>query len=228
MRPLGVVFDMDGVLFDTETIFDNAWRQTARAMRIADIEPAIRDCRGVTPAYIREYFGRCYPEVCFDEFDRLTDQRFAEITANGVPTMPGVHELLRDLRAWGVKIALATSGERSRALHHLAQAGIVEAFDAIITGDMVANSKPAPDIYQTAAAALNLSPADCIGVEDSHNGVRSAHAAGMGVAMVVDQMPVTAEMRALTWRIFDDLPALHRALAAAFAGSAPSSGHPAS
>ena len=60
MKPAAVIFDMDGVIFDTEVLFDEAWRQAARQMHIADIEPAIRDCRGVTPAFIREYFAREY------------------------------------------------------------------------------------------------------------------------------------------------------------------------
>lgn len=212
MTPRGVVFDMDGVLFDTEVVFDEAWRQVARRMGIADIEPAIRDCRGVTPMFIREYFGREYPAVDYDEFDRLAGELYEELIENGVPEKPGMQQILKDLRAKGIKIALATSGVRKRVLHHLQQASIEHAFDAIITGDMVKHSKPAPDIYLTAAEALGVSPADCIGVEDSHNGVRSAHAAGMHVAMVVDQMPATDEMRALTWRVFDNLDQLNAAI----------------
>ena len=213
MTPRGVVFDMDGVLFDTEVVFDEAWRQTARHMGIADIEPAIRDCRGVTQKFIREYFNREYPTVDYDEFDRLAGEIYEEIIVNGVPEKPGMQRILRDLRKMGVKIALATSGVRGRVLHHLKQAGIENAFDAIITGDMVRHSKPAPDIYLTAAEALGLSPTDCIGVEDSHNGVRSAHAAGMHVAMVIDQMPATPEIRALTWRVFNSLNELNSEIA---------------
>jgi len=212
MTPAAVVFDMDGVLFDTEVVFDEAWRQVARRMGIADIEPAIRDCRGVTPKFIREYFGREYPAVDYDEFDRLNGELYEELIENGVPEKPGMQQILKDLRAKGIKIALATSGERGRVLHHLRQAGIENAFDAIITGDMVKHSKPAPDIYLTAAEALGVSPADCIGVEDSHNGVRSAHAAGMRVAMVIDQMPATDEMCALAWRVFNSLHELISAI----------------
>ena len=208
----GVVFDMDGVLFNTETVFDEAWRQTARRMSIADIEPAIRDCRGVTQAFIRAYFNREYPQVDYDEFNRIAGELYEELIADGIPEMPGMQDILRDLRANGLKTALATSGMRARVMHHLMQAGIQDAFDAIITGDMVAHSKPAPDIYLAAARALELSPAECIGVEDSHNGMRAVHAAGMRAAMVIDQMPATDEMRALAWRIFDDLPTLNRAI----------------
>ena len=90
-------------------------------------------------------------------------------------------------------------------MRHLTDAGLAELFDVIITGDMVARSKPEPDIYLTAAKALGADPACCIGVEDSHNGVRSAHAAGMQVAMVIDQMPATEEIAKLCWRVFDDM-----------------------
>ena len=205
MKPAAVIFDMDGVIFNTEVLFDEAWRQAARQMHIADIEPAIRDCRGVTPAIIREYFAREYSEVDYGEFDRLNGEIFQQLIANGVPLMKGVRETLTNLRSTGIKTAVATSGVRERAMHHLAEAGIDSLFDAIITGDMVAHSKPAPDIYLTAAQALGVNPVHCIGVEDSHNGVRSAHAAGMKVAMVIDQMPATEEIRALCRYVFDNM-----------------------
>lgn len=212
MRPQAVVFDMDGVIFDTEVVFDDAWRKAARQLRIADIEPAIRDCRGVTRAFIRDYFHKHYAEVNFDEFDALCDALYDEIIANGVPIMKGVTETLRNLRSMGVKTAVATSSARARTMDHLNRAGIAGFFDAIITGDMIARSKPAPDIYLAAAQALGVNPVHCIGVEDSHNGVRSAHAAGMQVAMVVDQMPATPEIAALCWRVFDDMNQLNDAL----------------
>lgn len=209
MRPDAVVFDMDGVLLNTEVIFDDAWRKAAKQLHIADIEPAIRDCRGVTRAFIREYFGREYPDVDFDEFDALCDALYDEIIAGGVPVMAGVTDILHNLRCMGVKTAVATSSARARTVAHLESAGILDLFDSVITGDSIARSKPAPDIYLAAAQVLGVNPVRCIGVEDSHNGVRSAHAAGMKVAMVIDQMPATNEMHALCWRVFDNLSQLN-------------------
>lgn len=210
--PLAVVFDMDGVLLDTEVIFDEAWRRAAVQLHIADIEPAIRDCRGVTRTFIREYFAREYPEVDFDAFDALCDALYDEIIADGVPVMRGVREILHALREAGIRTAVATSSARERTMAHLTGAGIDSLFDAIITGDRIARSKPAPDIYLAAAEAIGVPPGCCIGVEDSHNGVRSAHAAGMQVAMVIDQMPATDEMRSLCRYIFDDMTQLQAEL----------------
>lgn len=209
MKPAAVVFDMDGVLLNTEVIFDEAWRRAARQLHIADIEPAIRDCRGVTRAFIREYFARNYPDVDFDGFDSLCDALYDEIIAGGVPVMPGVRETLHNLRSMGIPVAVATSSARARTMAHLESAGIAPLFDAVITGDSIARSKPAPDIYLAAAQALGVNPVHCIGVEDSHNGVRSAHAAGMKVAMVIDQMPATGEIRALCWHVFDNMHRLN-------------------
>lgn len=212
MKPQAVIFDMDGVLLNTEVIFDEAWRQAARRMHIADIEPAIRDCRGVTRVFIREYFGREYPDVDFDAFDSLCDALYDEIIAAGVPVMKGVRETLHNLRSLGIPFAVATSSARARTLRHLNEAGLTKLFDAIITGDMVERSKPAPDIYLTAARALGVNPVHCIGVEDSHNGVRSVHAAGMKAVMIIDQMPATEEIAAMCWHVFDNMLQLNDVL----------------
>ncbi len=202
----GVVFDMDGVLFDTEAIYDEAWREAACRLRIADIEPAILACKGVNDAFTRAYFEREYPQVDYPAFDREASRCFEEIIeARGLPEKPGLHEILNLLRRAGVPVALATSTGRERCLRHLAKSGVEAHFQAIVAGDQVAHGKPAPDIYRAACAALGLNPADCVAVEDSYNGVRSAHAAGLRVAMVPDLLPATAEMRALAWRVFDSL-----------------------
>ncbi|MDO4357907.1 MAG: HAD family phosphatase [Clostridia bacterium] len=206
MRPLGVVFDMDGVLFDTEAIYDEAWREAAQRLHIEDIEPAILACKGVNGAFTRAYFEREYPQVDYSAFDEAASRSFEEIIeARGLPEKPGLHEILNLLRRANVPVALATSTDRERCLRHLAKSGVESHFRAIVAGDQVAHGKPAPDIYQAACAALGLNPADCVAVEDSYNGVRSAHAAGLRVAMVPDLLPATAEMRGLTWRVFDSL-----------------------
>lgn len=213
MRPQGVVFDMDGVLFDTEAIYDEAWRAAARRLRIKDIEPAILACKGVNAAFTRAYFEREHPQVDYPAFDREASRSFEEIIeARGLPEKLGLHEILNLLRQANVPVALATSTGRERCLRHLAKSGVESCFQVIVAGDQVAHGKPAPDIYLAACAALGLAPADCVAVEDSYNGVRSAHAAGLRVAMVPDLLPATEEMRALAWRVFDSLNDLAEAL----------------
>lgn len=209
----GVVFDMDGVLFDTEKIYDEAWREAAKRLSIGDIEPAILACKGVSDAFAKEYFAGHYPQVDYPAFFREMTERFESIVeTRGLPEKPGLHEILEQLRRDGVRVALATSTDRERCMRHLAQSGVEEFFQAVVTGDQIAHSKPAPDIYQKACEALELPPEQCVGVEDSYNGVRSAHAAGLRVAMVPDLLPATEEMRALAWGVFDSLNELAAAL----------------
>lgn len=217
----GVVFDMDGVLFDTEKIYDEAWLQAARRLHIPDIEPAIIACKGVNGAFARAYFAKDYPQVDYDAFDRIASECFEEIVeARGLPEKPGLHEILELLQGAGIPVALATSTGRERCLRHLAKSGVGPYFRAVVAGDQVAHGKPAPDIYLAACAALGLNPADCVAVEDSYNGIRSAHAAGLRAAMVPDLLPPTEEMHDLAWRVLDSLTDLAAELEKELCGGA--------
>ena len=217
----GVVFDMDGVLFDTEKIYDEAWLEAARRLRIPNIEPAIIACKGVNGAFARAYFATDYPQVDYDAFERIASECFEEIVeARGLPEKPGLHEILDFLQGAGIPVALATSTGRERCLRHLAKSGVEPYFRAVVAGDQVAHGKPAPDIYLAACAALGLNPADCVAVEDSYNGIRSAHAAGLRAVMVPDLLPPTEEMRDLAWRVLDSLNDLATALEKELGGAA--------
>ena len=130
---------------------------------------------------------------------------FRSIEENGVPVKDGVRETLQKLAEAGLKIAVASSTRREKVLRHLENAGIAQYFTAVVGGDTVTHSKPHPEIFLKACEALGVAPEDAIAVEDSHNGIRSAHAAGMAPVMVPDLLPVTEEMRELSAFVAEDM-----------------------
>lgn len=202
-----VVFDMDGVLFDTESVSKRGWFQVAEEMNVPDIAETLKNCTGVTQPTMRAYFvGRYGTEFPYDEFHNRTVKLFRETLAReGVKLMPGVRELIEWLKSQGKAIAIASSSSMNVILEHLDEHGLRPYFDAIMSGDRVQNGKPNPEIYLKACAMLGKEPERCIGIEDSLNGVRAVNAAGMMAVMVPDQIEPTNEIRALTFAIRDSL-----------------------
>ena len=127
------------------------------------------------------------------------------LTANGAPLKPGVQELLDWLKSEGWAIAIASSTREVGVRLNMERTGLISYFDVIIGGDMLTASKPAPDIYLRACADLGVDPLSAYAIEDSYNGIRSAHAAGMHAIMVPDMVPATDEMRGLARAILPDL-----------------------
>jgi HAD superfamily hydrolase (TIGR01509 family) len=123
-------------------------------------------------------------------YDRIIEQ-------DGLPIKEGAYELLDYLQANGIKIGLATSTNAERVNRHLELSDMKKYFDAVVTGDTVPNGKPAPDIFLIAAERMGVAPADCMGVEDSFNGVRAVRAAGMYTVMVPDMIAPTDEILGL-------------------------------
>jgi HAD superfamily hydrolase (TIGR01509 family) len=131
------------------------------------------------------------------------------------PLKPGAAALLAQVNAAGIAAAVVTSSENALARAHLGHAGLLDGFAAIIGCDDVGNGKPHPEPYRTGAARLGLSPQACLALEDSHNGVISAHAAGVPVIMVPDLLPPTADMNARVLAVAPDLDTVGLWLAAA-------------
>ncbi len=202
-----VVFDMDGVIFDSERKVVECWVETADKYGIKDIERLCRMCLGTNSAETRrialEFYGEDFP---YDEYKKEMSDLYHSRYDNGrLPMKEGVRELLEFLKQNGIKIALASSTRRTVVLHQLEHAGILPYFDKVVCGDMVEKSKPAPDIFLKACEELAASPSDAIAIEDSYNGIRSAHSAGMRPIMVPDLAPPTEEMEQLTEAILPSL-----------------------
>lgn len=185
-----VVFDMDGVLIDTEKIYRMCWKKNGMSIGIPEDEMETV-CDRVAGGN-KTSNGRVFKEIMGEDFDYLafrarTMELFDEYASeHGIEIKPGVRETLELLRARNVRIALATSTARELAEKRLEQVGILKYFDEKVCGDEIINGKPAPDIYLKACEKLGVHPGDAVGVEDSINGVIAADTAGLYTVMVVD------------------------------------------
>lgn len=193
-----VLFDMDGLMFDTERLSDEVWCAVSRKYGFEMTSRDVSLLRG------RNYeggraamLGRFGPDFPYDALAAEAHEKISARLARHVPLRPGLFELLDALRGLGCKMAVASSTQSDRVLHHMALAGVRDYFSAVIGGESVTNSKPDPEIFLRAAAALGETPASCMVLEDSYNGVRAGAASGCFTVMVPDIDPPTPEMEAL-------------------------------
>ena len=202
-----IVFDMDGVLFDSERIYFKAWHQAARKLNLPEIDDCVTHCVGRNGNDIRAYLiGRYGQQLAVDEFVEDIKAAFLKIVkAEGLPIKDGTREILEWLTQMRWKIALATSSARKSAERNLDVSGLAQYFQAVVTGDMIKHGKPAPDIYLLACEKLGESPEDCFAIEDSPNGVLSAHAAGLKAIFVPDMIEPTAEITRCAFKTFPSL-----------------------
>lgn len=193
---------MDGVLFDTERLTNQTWLAVGKELGWPQVGEHYLEFVGQNRTDIHQkmldLFGPKFPK---DEFlTTCSAYSQARMEREGVPMKPGVVELLDFLKSQNVPLALATSTSRERTLRRMELTGLGPYFSAIITGDQVVHSKPDPEIYQMACRALGTDPGQTIAIEDSRNGILSAHAAGMKVIMVPDMIAPTPELDALLFR----------------------------
>ncbi len=204
--PDAVIFDMDGLMIDSERVSIACWSEAAaelglpldatffvRMVGLGDRDSqALLRGQGVSDAMIAAMAARCHD---------LYEAR----TQTGLPLRPGILELLELLKAHGIPRAVATTTRQPRANRKLAAAGLLPYFDAVITSGDVAHPKPAPDIYLLAAQRLGKAPGRCLALEDSPAGTRAAVAAGMTAIQVPDLVHPDEELRALGHRIVGSL-----------------------
>lgn len=211
-----IIFDMDGVLFDTEIMSSKAWYQLAEERKLGDITKLTDDCIGRNRADIILQFKKQFGEG-FDAEEFLSTGRAlmqSWIDQEGLPLMKGTKEILQFLKEKNYTVGVASSSSTRTILSHMELSGLRDYFQAIIGGDQVALSKPKPDIYLKACQAVNMPPEEVIAVEDSPNGIRAAHAAGMKAVMIPDLIQPDEEISALLYKKFDSLLELRDALAA--------------
>ena len=198
---------MDGVLFDTEKVCMDAWVAVAEKRGMALMEEVFPRCIGLNANDSRQIVLEAYGEdFDYPGFRQETADWFRDyIEREGLPVKPGAGQLLEWLKSTDYRVGLASSTRRSSVLSHLRQAGFNDYFSAVITGDMVEHSKPLPDIYLLACEELGVRPEETYAIEDSPNGIRAAHAAGMHAIMVPDMIQPDGEMRRLSDEIFENL-----------------------
>ena len=208
-QSFAVIFDMDGVLFDTERIALECWGEAADRLGLRGWRELYPSCIGITQPKTRALWRETWGDEAASEFEKqiliVSRERFE---GKPVPQKPGLMELLDALDERNVKMAVASSTPEKRVRDNLVQTGILDRFRAVIGGDRLQRSKPAPDIFLLAGDALKMQPADCVVVEDSYNGIRAAHAAGMRPIMVPDLLQPTEEIRAISEIVLPDLIAV--------------------
>jgi HAD superfamily hydrolase (TIGR01509 family) len=179
-----VVFDLDGLLLDSEHLWDEVREELARERGGHWSAGAQRDMMGMSSpewsAYMHDKIGLAEPA---EEINRLVVERMLERYQHELPLLPGAVDAVQRLAArW--PLGLASSSNRPLIDRALEAAGLSQLFRATVSSEEVARGKPAPDVYLEAARRIGVDPADAVAVEDSHNGIRSAKAAGMGVVAI--------------------------------------------
>jgi HAD superfamily hydrolase (TIGR01509 family) len=205
-KPAAVIFDMDGLLFDTEALYQEAI-MVAATERGHDASSgicsrAIGRTWDQTRAVLRDHFGATFP---VEEFIAAMARNFDEMALTRLAMKPGVVELLDTLDELQMPRAIATSTAHHRVQRHLIAHNLVGRFHEIVGHGDYAVSKPAPDPFLKAAERLGVEPRLCLALEDSHNGVRSASSAGMMTVMVPDLLEPTDEIRAMCAFVVGDL-----------------------
>lgn len=202
-----VIFDMDGVLIDTEKHYYAAWREAAR-MAGFDFQSEhalmLRSCDAqLASKMMKDIFGESFDYFAIrDVRRRLVAER---IEKYGLEKKPGIDEILAFLREKGIKTAVATATPIELTLQHLEKIGVKDQFDKIVSAKQVKHGKPAPDVYLYACEQIGEKPENCIAVEDSPNGIRSAYAAGCKPVMVPDLTLPDDEIKPLLYGVAADL-----------------------
>ena len=201
-----VLFDMDGLLIDTEAVYIDALQDAARDLQIEMSLDFCHSMIGISgrecDVMIQNFYGA---EFRIDRFRERFSGHARRRLDSHLPMKPGVVEMLEFLAGRGLRLAVATGSGRVTAERHLGKAGLIGRFAAVATRDDVENAKPAPDVYLEAARRLGVAPERCIAFEDSNVGLTAAHAAGTMAFMVPDILPPLPEVRAKCLRVFGDL-----------------------
>ena len=213
--PVAVVFDMDGVLFDTETLYEQSSRAAARELGFDMTQAFFRSTIGSPWPVVRlrliEQFG---PDLAIDEMQAVSRRMFHELIDSRTLLKPGVLELLDLLDELELPRAIATSSSRATVERHLEAHKLAGRFHHIVAHGDYERHKPDPEPYLKAAEGLAVLPSLCLALEDSHHGVRSASSAGMMTIMVPDLLPATDELRTLCLHVVSDLHDVHRVIMA--------------
>jgi HAD superfamily hydrolase (TIGR01509 family) len=210
-QPAAVIFDMDGLLFDTEKLYGEAILSAAAEVGCA-MSPDVFHRLVGTPwhasrVFLLDHYGPTFP---VEELRVAWMRHFDLLVAADLPLKTGVLELLDLLDELRLPRAIATSSSHRTVQHHLAFHRLADRFHRIVAHGDYATSKPAPDPFLKAAEWLGVAPELCLALEDSHNGIRSASTAGMMTIMVPDLVPATDEMHRLCMHVVVDLHEVHR------------------
>lgn len=204
-----IIFDMDGVILDSESICDVVWEMAAKEKGLERSDEVINLCRGTnkndTILILKDFYGANFDA---EYYLNRTSELFHEVEfSKGIPLMPYAKEILESFQK-KYRIALASSTQGSTVRRQLGAHNLLPFFETMTTGEMVEHSKPDPEIYLMACKSLGLKPEECLAVEDSFNGIKSAYAAGMKCCMVPDKVQPDEEIRKLCDIVCENLKVL--------------------
>ena len=206
----GAIFDMDGLLFDTERLFQEVWRQIARDMGVTlppDFTTRICGTSGKKhDDLVRSFYPGCDPK------ELVSQVRNAVFSRQEIPVMKGVVEILSGMKEHGFRMAVASSSPLPMIKRNLSLTGLDGYFPWIVSGAQVTNGKPAPDIFLLAASTAGVDPSDCYVFEDSINGVIAGNQAGCASIMIPDLIEPNEEAKKAAAGIYPDLSAAWRAI----------------
>jgi len=202
-----IVFDMDGLLLDSERIVLDAFLLVCEHFELGDRTELLKQCIGTNRDYTRARMTESFGSgVDFNEFQNMWTLKHEEIVGDdAMPLMDGARELLDLIQQLDIPRAVATSTRSAQALDRLEKADLLHYFEFVVGGDQVTNSKPDPEIYLAATQKLGCNPTSCLAFEDSENGVRAALGAGLRVIQVPDLVAPSANVRALGHTILASL-----------------------
>lgn len=209
----GAIFDMDGVLFDTEQLYQKIWDAVAIDMGQRPSPAFRRDVSGTSGETMRDVVRKYYPTLDPDTYISACLSRLQEIEKSYVPEKPGLRPFLDFLQSHGVKIAVASSSPVSMIENNLRVSGVERYFTSVVSGLQVERGKPAPDIFLHAAKSLGLTPEECYVFEDSFNGIRAGVAAGCFTIMIPDLFEPTDEIRQLVAGVYKNFEEVQQNLA---------------
>ena len=204
---LGVIFDMDGVMIDSERQSNEGWLWAAEQLGVEMPMWLIDSFKGAPNTLSCQFFDNYYHgKIDYWEARKLRTEHIYKIREKeGLPIKKGLFELLDYIRENGIKCAVATSTRRESAEKTLHTIGAWEYLDNVVYGDSVEHGKPEPDIFLAAADRIGVPPQECIVIEDSINGIKAGHAAGMKVVHVPDTIQIDDTIRALTYCVCEHL-----------------------
>lgn len=212
MKFAGAIFDQDGLLFDTETIYGKCWKKAGEEFGIAVTDAYHASLCGRGRREVIERARETFPGLDAEAFVERALQLSAAMQLSGVPEVKlGAREILQSCREYGIGTAVASSSTRRCVEHNLRVSGLIDYFDAVVTGEQVVKGKPAPDIFLLAAERLGLPPSECVVFEDAPSGILAAKAAGCLPVMVPDRVRPDAAIRAIC-RVYPSLAAAQQAL----------------
>lgn len=193
----GAIFDMDGLMFDTERLVYSIWQEMMDENGYKFSVDIYKHTIGLRQDKTKEFFTSLYGSgFDYDSYKIQSRERFYKLVENdGVPIKKGLFELLDYLKSSNIKMAVATSTSSKTTLMNTKNAGVYDYFDSFVCGDDVKNGKPHPEVFLTAAQRIGVMPYECVAFEDSINGIKSALAANMKTVMVPDFLQPTDEIK---------------------------------